>query len=80
MDEKISVLKCLIDEYNDGRKKNLFCISVNLIELNDMRYAMERIVDIAGPCESDRERANLASEIIQNLADEKGIILKLRKK
>lgn len=80
LDEKMSILKCLIKDYNDGRRKNLFCISVNLIELNDMRYAMQRIADIAGPCGSDKERAELTSQILQNLADDKGIILKLRKK
>lgn len=80
LDEKMAILKCLINDYNDGRKKNLFCISVNLIELNDMRYAMQRIADMAGSCESDKETAELSSQILQGLADDKGIILKLRKK
>lgn len=36
--EKIEILKCLFANYNDGRRKSFFCIAVNLLELQDVRF------------------------------------------
>lgn len=34
LEEKIEILEFLIENYNDGRSKNIYCIAVNLLELN----------------------------------------------
>lgn len=34
--EKAAILNELLENYNDGRKKTLFCLAVNLLELDDL--------------------------------------------
>ena len=34
--EKARILDVLISNYNDGRKKTLFCVAVNLLELQEL--------------------------------------------
>lgn len=48
--EKRSTLDRLLTGYNDGRKKTLFCLAVNLLELDDLRTILES---------ADRETAGL---------------------
>ena len=79
--EKAAALALLLDRCNDGRRKTLFCQAANLLELDDVRRAMERIepvaVDDAVPL---RERAAFAADTLKGLAAERGIDLRLRKK
>ena len=37
LEEKEALLRFLLREYNDGRRKSLFCTAVNLLELADVR-------------------------------------------
>ena len=39
--EKRQILDRLLAEYNDGRKKTLFCLAVNLLPLEDLRTVFE---------------------------------------
>lgn len=80
-EEKMEMLDYLLSVCNDGRRKSFFCVAVNLLELSDMREAMERI---RGNEEllslSAKERAVYAVDILQKAADKRDITLKLRKK
>ena len=39
--EKRRIFDRLLAEYNDGRKKTLFCLAVNLLPLEDLRTVFE---------------------------------------
>ncbi|MDR1089148.1 MAG: DUF3795 domain-containing protein [Coriobacteriales bacterium] len=41
--EKVGILERLLADFNDGRRKNFFCLAVNLLELADIRDVMTRI-------------------------------------
>ena len=41
--EKIQILYYLLNNYNDGRRKNFFCVAVNLLELSELQEAMKQI-------------------------------------
>ena len=41
--EKIKVLNHLLSNYNDGRKKNLFCIAVNLLDLDSVKELISEL-------------------------------------
>ena len=41
--EKVKILNILLSGYNDGRKKTLFCVAVNLLELQELRNVIERL-------------------------------------
>jgi hypothetical protein len=46
--EKIEILRYLLANYNDGRRKNFYCIAVNLLELQDVKSVMEQIATKTG--------------------------------
>ncbi len=79
--EKIQILSYLLAHFNDGRRKNFFCVAVNLLELSDLREAMERIhADDVLPSLPQKEQCLFAAETLRKLAAERGIQLKLIKK
>ena len=80
LDEKISILKMLLENYDDGQRKSFFCTALNLLESQDVKTVVEQIEIEARPEQSIKERAVLASQLFQTMAERQGISLKLRKK
>lgn len=77
--EKVAILYELLENYNDGRKKTLFCLAVNLLELDDLERVMEQIKEDETGL-SVKEKASHMAGLLQEVSDQKGISLKLRKK
>lgn len=71
--KKRQILDRLLSEYNDGRKKTLFCLAVNLLPLNDLRAVFDK-EDMDIPL---KERARLMEERLKGRSETE---LKLRKK
>ena len=79
--EKIQILSYLLSNYNDGRRKNFFCVAVNLLELSEIQEAIKLI-------QSNDELLSLpfkaqslyVVEVFQKIADRKNIKLKLIRK
>lgn len=80
LDEKMKILKFLLDNYNDGRRKSFFCVAVNLLELQDLNMVVNEIRDKTIADSPIKEKAALAAEAFQAMATERGIVLKLNKK
>ena len=78
--EKVEILRDLLNNYNDGRQKNFFCIAVNLLELQDIRNVMLQIENDVNPDDPVKEKSKTAVFLFQAVADERNISLKLRKK
>lgn len=79
LQEKIGILQFLLENYNDGRRKSFFCLAINLLELDDVKIVMQQ-VRIIDQTLLLKEKASLAAHLFQAAADEKGLLLKLRKK
>ncbi len=80
-EEKIRILKWLLQNCNDGRKKTLFCLAVNLLEPEEVRGILEQArADITFEELSLKEKAAYMAERFQKAAERTGILLKLRKK
>lgn len=79
--EKIEILKYLLANFNDGRRKSFFCLAVNLLELQDIKSVVEQIKT---ETESDnltlKEKAAIAANLFQTMAVKRSILLKLNKK
>ena len=74
--EKLQILDRLLANYNDGRKKTLFCLAVNLMDLHILKEIL---------AQADREYSGLSlkersTAIAQLLKDRSNTELKLRKK
>lgn len=79
--EKARILDVLISNYNDGRKKTLFCVAVNLLELQELQAVLREI-----ECKSDmealslKEKSAFVASLLQDTASCRKIDLKLHKK
>ncbi len=81
LEEKMQILRYLLNNVNDGRKKSFYCLAANLLALKDVKTAVEQIK--AKTCAnnlSQQEKAALAAGIFETIAADRGIVLKLNKK
>lgn len=75
--EKIDILRNLLDNYNDGRKKSFYCLSVNLLELEQLRAVMQALAQL--PTMPKAEAAKYAEQLLREIAAKQGIVLRLRR-
>lgn len=80
LNEKVFILETLLADYDDGRRKGFFCLAVNLLELQDVRYVMEQISSQTQPEQSVKDKATMAVQLFQIKAEQRNLTLKLRKK
>ena len=67
--------------YNDGRRKTFYFVAVNLLPLEDIEHVMKQIVENTSLDNSTiKEKAEYVVSLFQNVADQKGLTLKIRKK
>ena len=79
--EKANILEVLLSNYNDGRKKTLYCVAVNLLELQDLQTILkeiERKPDMETM--TLKEKSAFVAGLLQDAAAAKNIDLKLHKK
>ncbi len=78
-EEKMALLRHLIDNYNDGRSKGFYCTSCQLVPLEKLKQALEAArIEITEGVDI-KERAKILRAAITSMADSLGIDLKLRK-
>lgn len=80
LEDKMALLDYLLANYNDGRRKSLFCLAANLLEAEDLRQTVERIKERTQAEDTLKQRAALAAQLLTEQAGQRGISLKLRKK
>lgn len=80
LNNKIDILEFLIRNYNDGRKKNFYCIAVNLLDLNDLQDVV-KVIDrqISGQGSDLKETIRRIVSLFEDRAEKADIELKLRK-
>ena len=77
LEEKAAILRRLLEEYNDGRRKSLFCQAANLLALEDLRGVMAAP---DGQEHGGRKSRAAAAGLLEQAAGQSGVCLKLRKK
>lgn len=78
---KAKILEILLSNYNDGRKKTLFCTAVNLMELQELREVLEQIENRADlDTLTLKEKSAFAAGLLQEAAAKENIDLRLHKK
>lgn len=80
LDEKVEILRFLLREYNDGRRKSFFCLAVNLLELEDIKTVKNELEENYDENAPLRERGAQAAGLFRTMADKRGIVLKLNRK
>lgn len=75
--QRMDALGKLLDGYNDGRRKSFFLTAVYLLDWADVQAVMRQL---PAPDVPLKERAALAVRLLQTVAEERGVELKLRRK
>ncbi|WP_100065730.1 DUF3795 domain-containing protein [Miniphocaeibacter massiliensis] len=79
--EKVEILNFLLENYNAGRQKSLFCLAVNIFKLEDIKDIIEQLKlneDLENM--GIKEKASFVVNEFKKLSESYGITLKLRKK
>jgi hypothetical protein len=76
--EKIAFLKVLLSEFNDGRSKSFYCLSVQLLPLDKLKPALALAQKKMTTGMTAKEQAVLVREAFEGVAKAFGIELKLR--
>nr|WP_308626605.1 DUF3795 domain-containing protein [uncultured Eisenbergiella sp.] len=79
--EKMEILDFLLANCNDGRRKSFFCLTVNLLDLEDLKTVIGNIAEENG-LESItlKEKAVYVVKQLLTLAEQRGVVLKLNRK
>ncbi len=77
LNEKTAFLEYLLRHYNDGRKKNFYCLGVNLLDLADLNEIKERLGNWAEDVPQAEKIKTLAAWFTEKAAS-RNIELKLR--
>lgn len=76
--EREMALEAMLDEFNAGRSKSYYCIASTVLEIDELhkalRLAREQTMDMAL-----KEKDETLHSILNQIAKEKGYLLKLRK-
>lgn len=79
--EKAKILNILLSGYNDGRKKTLFCVAVNLLELQELKTVLRQIENRPDmETLTLKEKSAFVAGLLQDAASQRKIDLKLCKK
>lgn len=65
---------------DDGRKKSFYTTAVYLLELDDLRHAVQQVTSLSTKEMSEKERAACMTQALQKIAEQQGLVLKLNKK
>ncbi len=80
-EERRGILDRLLAQYNDGRRKTLYCLGSNLLPLETLRAVLQTLeADPLLKGAEQKEKAQSAAKLFQTVAKECKIELKLRKK
>lgn len=81
--ERIKFLKDMLKGFNEGRSRSFYCIAAALLSVDDVKKSIDsakkevKTLDIKN--DDVKSKAKILRKIIQDVADKKGIDLKLRK-
>jgi len=79
--EKVKLLNVLLSDYNSGREKTLYCLAVNLFAVDEIKSVLEKASEYTAFADiSLKEKAVYVSNLLRQLAQQKNVELKLRKR
>jgi hypothetical protein len=76
--EKIAFLKTLLADYNDGRSKTFYCLSVQLLPLDKLKPALTQAQKKITSEMTPKDKTKVVREVFNGVAAKSGVELKLR--
>lgn len=78
--QKTAILKYLLENYNDGRRKTFFCLAVNLLSLQELKTTLKQATDRISDNMTEKEKTLVVVGCLEEAAKQRNIILKMNKK
>jgi hypothetical protein len=82
--KRIQLLEKMLQDFNEGRSKNFYCIATALLPIKDLEQALEESEEIikneAINLKDLKTKSKILKEKINEIANKEKIVLKLRKK
>jgi hypothetical protein len=79
LNQKVEILEYLIHNFNDGRRKNFYCIAVNLLSLTSLKKIFREIQNNINDQMIDQTlKINQIINLFEKEAERESITLKLR--
>lgn len=72
------VVQSMLSEFNDGRSKTFYCIAATILEIDELEKALEEAREKSINLDL-KLKAEIMHSILNNIAKNKGYLLKLRK-
>ena len=80
LNEKVNILEFLLKNYNEGRRKNFYCLAVNLLTLEDLKEIMIVINEkVSKQNITIKDKIKQIVLLFESKANKENIELKLRK-
>jgi hypothetical protein len=80
LNEKIRILEFLLKNSNDGRKKNYYCIAVNLLNLETLKLMIDHINNNVATQDIDlKSKIKIIIDLFEEKAKQERVEIKLRK-
>ncbi len=76
--QKEELLKQMLQEFNEGRSKNYYCIAATVLETDELKKALDEARDDAGEM-GVKGRSKKLHSILDKIAAQRGYHLRLRK-
>lgn len=80
LNEKVQMLKDLLKNYDDGRRKSFYCVAVNLLDLQDVKSVMGQVVNEITSEMPLKIKAAAVVRLFGEMAEIRGVSLQLRKR
>lgn len=79
--EKQQILQHLLTNYDDGRKKTFYCVAVNLLELSEIKEALNQLEsNEALSVLPKKEQCSYVTQCLKEISERSGIEIRLMKK
>jgi len=76
--EREHILKQMLDQFNEGRSKSYYCIAATVMDTRELEQALEEAKQKSDGLDI-KAKAKLLHSILDNIAQNKGYLLNLRK-
>lgn len=80
LEERRAALDRLLADWNDGRRKSLYCLAAWLLEPEELHGVLATLEAAGAQTWPLKDRAAAAAEALKSAAENRGIVLKLNKK
>jgi len=80
LNEKVNILEFFLKNYNDGKRKNYYCVAINLLSLGVLKNILDKIdLNIATQDIDLKNKIKLVVALFEEMAKKECIEIKLRK-